>query len=230
VIYKEVIISKRRKIMIINNDVIDKFAQIAKINPQIKISSKEIGVASSDKKAIVYWQWNQDVEKEYGIYDMNNFLNMVKLHNLDDIETVEKTDRIEIKSSNGINNYKFEAQNITSIFLSPPDKETFLSKLTDDPKEFKLSVRDIELLQKQSCVLGSEDMVFEGNTITLTNENDSSSNTYKKVLDSVEEISKSIIMTSMFALMRPLEFTVKIYETAVIFDSGEICYVHVKLK
>jgi len=179
--------------MIINNDVIDKFAQIAKINPQIKISSKEICVSPKDHKVIVYWKWNQDVEKEYGIYDMNNFLNMVKLHNLDDIETVEKVDRIEIKSSNGINNYKFEAQNISSIFEEPPNKETFLSKLTDTPKEFKLSVRDIELLQKQSCVLGSGDMVFEGNTITLTNENDSSSNTYKKVLDSVEGIFNETI-------------------------------------
>lgn len=216
--------------MIINNDVIDKFAQIAKINPQIKISTQEIGVASADKKAIVYWQWKQDVEKEYGIYDMNNFLNMVKLHNLGDISVAEKKDRLEIKSSNGINNYRFEAQNITDIFLSPPTKEVFLGIMSADPKQFSLTTRDIELLQKQSCVLGSDDMVFEGDTITLTNESDSSSNTYKKVLTGVEGISKSVIMTSMFALMRPLEFTVRIHDTAVIFDSGEICYVHVKLK
>jgi hypothetical protein len=215
--------------MKIKQEEIESLTHIAKVNPQIKITSDEIAVVSEGNKCIVYWAWGQEVKRDYGIYDMNNLLNLIKLHDIDSMVINEQQDQLEINSETGKNTYRFEAENLNDIFIVPPNKDKFFKeKLHDMLSEFKLTSNEIEIIQKQSNVLGTPHLTVEADKIRLCDETDSSMNIFEKKIE-IDNVEKSCIMASMFDKMKIIDYTVKVYKTAIVFDSDEFCYVHVKL-
>ena len=218
--------------MNIDQNVLDRLSQIAKVNPQILIRSDEIAVASGDKKCIVYWKWDQTVETMFGIYDMNHFLNVMKLHTIEDVTVTEETTNVKIKSSSGENTYKLEVEDLNDIFKVPPTKNDFFTKrLTDQPAELTMKADLISVIKKQYNVLSCPHLVFEQNEIILNDCNDSSMNTYRKEIVEDKNIARSVILASMFCIMETEDYNVKVFENAVIFENNarDICYVHAKL-
>jgi len=233
--------------MKIDQNIVDNFAYLAKVNPKMVIKSDELAVSAENKHCIVYWSWKQTVDGDsrFGIYDMNGLLNVLKLHDIPNTEIIEENNKMKIESSFGINHYALVNEDIDDIFLKPQPKDVFLTdRVKGDPIKLKMGEKFIQLLQKQISVLGSPHVKFVDNKIQILNQHDSSENTYEKELDVSNIETPHFIDAKLFNGMKVSDYEVTIYDNTIIFESykeitlddgavvtesGELCYAFVLL-
>jgi hypothetical protein len=98
---------------------------------------------------------DEDITKDFGIYDLNQFLNGITIHKSPDLD-FENESYVVIKEGNMRSKYFFADSN---VIISPPDKEI------DLPSEdvcFLLSTQDLDKLKKASAIYDLPDISAVG--------------------------------------------------------------------
>jgi len=224
--------------MQINEQVVENFKNLAQVNPQIKLTSDCIRHASEDKECILYWNWNQTLDKDVPIYDMNYLLRILDMYEnigFDKVICEEETDGLIIKLKDGRmeNTYRYgiEEDEINDIFIQAPTKEDFFSsKLTGDYVSFTITKNDVNILKKQIEINTAPHIILNGNLITITDKTNTSSNKFKMKIDATIE-QESVIPTEKFSVLKNDEYKVDVYTNACVFTSKDdvLTYIIVKL-
>ena len=127
------------------------------------------------KNILVEANITEELPKDFGIYDLNQFLNGLSLHGSPDLDFEKADDYVVIKEGRMRSKYFFADP---SVIVSPPDKEITL------PSEdvcFELTSQQLEKLKKASSVYQLPDIsaIGDGKEVKLVardKKNDSSNN------------------------------------------------------
>ena len=98
---------------------------------------------------------NEEIPKDFGIYDLNQFLNGLSLHQKPDLD-FENTGYVVIKEGRSRSKYFFADPN---VIVTPPDKPI---NLPTEDVEFELSTEQLDKLLKASAVYQLPDLSAVG--------------------------------------------------------------------
>ncbi len=113
-----------------------------------------------------------EIEKEFAIFSLSKFINVLSLFEEPNIEINEKT--LTISSVNGEKKCKYQLTNPEFIkYEKEPDK---YNKMQKDFEGIQLRYSDLSDIIKMADILGSEFIIFEGknnaNFLSIMNSND----------------------------------------------------------
>ena len=154
---------KLREPMKISDKTISLLKNFSNINQSLMFKSgNKIRTISVMKNIFAEATISESIPKNFGIYDLNQFLNGISLH--PDPELVFNSDsHLVIKGGGNTTKYYFADP---SIIVTPPEKTLTLP--TEDVC-FNLSSEQLDKLIKAASVYGLEDIsaIGDGNTINL---------------------------------------------------------------
>ena len=146
---------------------------------------KVLKTVSSQKNILAEVVLDQEIPKNFGVYDLNNFLSVVTLHK--DDPSFEFDDKhVVIVGNNGRSKIKYRFCEPTMIVI-PPDKQ--LSMPTAEI-QFVLDQRDFDWTMRAASILSSPQIAIESDgekvsIVTLDLQNDSA-HTDSLTLDGVD--------------------------------------------
>ena len=154
------------------------------INSNIVFSEgSTVKTMSNAKNILSSADISETFENGFGIYDLNEFLNVIGM--FEDPEFIFNTDMKYVTINQGRQSIKYFFSD-TSI-LTSPSKDI---KMPSTDVEFVLSNEDLNSLRKSSAVLGTTDIVVKGTsgssslTLLSTDIANKTANSYKLDIDS----------------------------------------------
>lgn len=188
----------------------------------------ELSTVSSMKNIVAYSQIEEEIPKDFGIYDLPEFLNVLSL--IDDPELEFTDDFVKITSDNGGTNIRY-AYSSPTVIIAPPEKKI---KMPSGEVSFSLSDSLLKSIIKASNVLNLPDVIIknDGDELIISAENISfpSSNTFSQVLPNAEFDKNAKISfgykTEYFKFM-PNDYDVKISQKLISefsSDNGDLVY------
>ena len=145
--------------MKLTSDTVELLKNFSTINPGIYFKKgKQLSTISPNKNILAEADIEEDISKDFGIYDLNNLLQIISLDKNGVELDLGKTD-IDIKLLEGRSKVKYRFTS-KEMIVTPPDK-----KLTLPSKdvEFDFELNDFQWVMKTSSVLQSPNICIESN-------------------------------------------------------------------
>lgn len=144
--------------MKLSNNTLSVLKNFSAINSGILFKEGNIiSTVSQSKTVLAQVTVEEDFPKEFGIYDLNNFLSVLSLHK-DSPELDFDDSHVVIKFMGGRSKIKYRITDKSMIY-TPPDKQIVLPSV--DVK-FKLNKEDYEWIVRTATVLQSPNISIEG--------------------------------------------------------------------
>lgn len=172
--------------MNISDETLEVLKNFASINPNIVISpGQKIKTISEAKNIMASAEIVEDFPQEFGVYDLNEFLSVMKLVSPAELSFDDKFTTI---SSNGDNRSKIKYYFSELAILTTPQKDI---SMPDCEFGISLSESVLDQIRKAAAVLGHSELVLSGDngivTATVLDERDSTANTFSMELDGGNE-------------------------------------------
>jgi hypothetical protein len=208
----------------------DVLKSLASINDQVYFKSDELGIASNDKQMLAYYDYGitidmPDESDGFGVFNLNEFLSLLDTYKNPTIK--EGTDHLLISEDKSKNKFKYTAKNCISV---PPSKKMIFegdeetpAKIEPAQASFELSKEMLGLIIKQSTILKSPHIKFEGNTIQCTDIDNSSVNTFTFEIPGLEEdsIPKCVVSAEKFQKLISDGYDVAVNDKTVVFKNED---------
>jgi hypothetical protein len=127
----------------------------------------------------------EDLPKDFGIYDLNQFLNGLGLHNNPELD-FEDDSYVIIKEGRSRSKYFFADPN---VIITPPDKSI---ELPSEDVTFQLSTDQLDKLLKAAAIYQSPDLSVIGENgvvkILIRDKKNETSNTFAETVGETESI------------------------------------------
>jgi hypothetical protein len=142
------------KIMKLSADTVNVLKNFASINSGIEFKKGKTLTTISSNKAVLGKATLQDqIEDDFCIYDLNQFLSVYSINDSTELEFDEQN--IIFKSGKSKIKYRKAAKN---LIVSAPDKTL---AIPSKDAEFTLSEEDYKAIMKSASILESEHIIFE---------------------------------------------------------------------
>ena len=169
--------------MKLSNETIDVLKNFSSINQNLLVKEgSKLRTMSTMKNILAEVDVTETMPREFGIYDLTEFLGVLTLAQDPEIEF----DNESYLTVNGGSTKISYFYSDPSILVTPPD--TFNEPETD--VEFTVTKNSMSKVQKASAVMQLPDIVFtgtmEGITMTVTDKKNSTSNTFQESFDNSE--------------------------------------------
>ena len=126
---------------------------------------------------------NEELPKDFGIYDLNQFLNGLSLHNNPDLDFTNQG-HVVIREGKSRTKYFFADPN---VIVTPPDKEI---TLTSEDVSFELSTSQLDKLLKAAAIYQLPDLAVIGEAgvvkIVVRDKKNDTSNDFSIVVGETE--------------------------------------------
>ena len=126
----------------------------------------------------------EDLPKDFGIYDLNQFLNGLALHNNPELD-FEDDSYVIIKEGRSRSKYFFADPN---VIITPPEKSI---TLPDESVSFELSTDQLDKLLKAAAIYQSPDLSVIGDSgvvkILIRDKKNETSNTFAVVVGETDK-------------------------------------------
>ena len=126
----------------------------------------------------------EDLPKDFGIYDLNQFLNGLALHNNPELD-FEDESYVIIKEGRSRSKYFFADPN---VIITPPDKSI---ELPSEDVTFELSTEQLDKLLKAAAIYQSPDLSVIGENgvvkILIRDKKNETSNTFAVVVGETDK-------------------------------------------
>lgn len=171
--------------MKLSDETIGVLKNFATINPNIVVNRGFVLKTISEAKNILAEaKVGEDFPREFGIYDLNEFLSVLGMFDEPELEFSEDGNSVQIiGEGNQSVKYFFSDKSI----LTTPQKDVTMPKTE---VSFSLSEAQLNQLRKASGALGATDVVIKGEadesyvTVVVTDIKDATSNSFDMRLDS----------------------------------------------
>ena len=154
-----------------------------------------ISTMAETKTILATANLNETFEKEFGLYDLNEFLSAMSM--FDDPELNFADDNLSVSIKQGNRSVKYFLSDTTT--LTSPSKPVVMPSTE---VQFTLSADEIASIRKASSALGASDMIITKDSessvkITVANSNDNTSNQYNVQVSAsqVPEVDFSLILS-----------------------------------
>jgi len=142
------------KIMKLSTDTVNVLKNFASINSGIEFKKgKVLSTMSSNKTVLAKATLQDQIEDDFCIYDLNQFLSVYSINDGTELEFDEQN--VIFKSGKSKLKYRKAAKN---LIVAAPDKTL---SLPSKDAEFSLSEEDYKSIMKSAAILESEHIVFE---------------------------------------------------------------------
>lgn len=173
--------------MNVTDQTINILKNFASINPNLVFNpGNTVKTISEAKTILAKVNITEDIPQTFGIYDLNEFLNVIGMFDEPVLlfDDAGKSAKIADAKRRQSVNYFFSDQ---SILTAAPDKDI---QMNDVKVKFVLSAEQLSQLKRASSTLGVSDMVISnesGNTVVkVTDMSDVTSNSYELEIADVE--------------------------------------------
>lgn len=172
-------------------------ANFSTINQSIVLKpGKTLATISNAKTILAKADIEDTLEEEFGIYDLNQFLNVLGLFEQPSLDIGDKT--VKISEGDEVVNY---VKTEPSLIAVPPEEIKFPA---GDVK-FKVTADELKKLIKTAALLGSPEIVVEGDReniyIGAQNIKNSGDNVYRFKIDETPHEFKMIFKTENMKMM-----------------------------
>ena len=165
--------------MNLSKETLEVLTNFASINPNILISpGQQLKTISEAKNILATAEIIEDFPLEFGIYDLNEFLNVLNI--VDDPTLNFEKENVVIKNDSSRVNYFYSSSEI----ITSPTKEVTMP----DP-EFSINISEEHLskVRKAAAVLGHTELAICGNNgaihLEVLDTNDATANKFTMVLE-----------------------------------------------
>lgn len=146
--------------MKLSRDTLARFKNFASINGNLLLKpGNAISTISAQKNIMASTTVTETFDKEFGIYDLSEFLGALSLFNDPELTFEEKYVLVK------------EGSNSIKYFAADPSVLVVANKQIEFPKsdiDFTLTQDDLAMIQRTSSVLRGEDLAIVGNGTTLS--------------------------------------------------------------
>ena len=148
--------------MKLSTDTVNVLKNFASINSGIEFKKGKVLTTISTNKTVLAKATLQDeIEDDFCIYDLNQFLSVYSINDSADLEFDDQN--VIFKSGKSKIKYRKAAKN---LIVSAPDKTL---SLPSKDAEFTLSEEDYKAIMKSAAILDSEHIGQDGNPTSHTN-------------------------------------------------------------
>lgn len=170
--------------MNLSQDTVGILKNFASINPNIVMRvGNTVKTISEAKNILAQADISEDIPVEFGIYDLNEFLNVVSLFE-EPVLQFQDTKKVRIADGRFKQsvNYHFSDPTI----LTTPQKDIAMPSIE---VSFDLTEQQMSSLRRAASTLGVSDVIIEGTssgvTISVADLKDPTSNNYQLVIENV---------------------------------------------
>jgi hypothetical protein len=165
---------------VISDDTINVLKNFATINPNLVFTpGQKVKTISESKTILAQADITEDMPKEFGVYDLNEFLSV---YNLVDTPTLTFEDKSIL--INGANNQVVRYFYSEIEILTTPQKDI---QMPDAELGFTLTDEILNQIRKAAAVLGHTELSLDGDngviTASVVDTKDSTSNSFSYELD-----------------------------------------------
>lgn len=158
----------------------------AGINSNILLKQgNKLGTISAQKNVMAETSVGESFPKDFGIYDLNEFLGAMSLFEDPDLDFTDKY--VTIKE--GSNSIKFFAAD-ASVLVAPQKAITF----PESDIDFKLTEKNMQMIQRTASVLRATDVSFVGDgtnlTIVVGDKKNATGNSYEVAVGTTDKTFK----------------------------------------
>ena len=188
--------------MKLSADTVNVLKNFASINSGIEFKKgKTLSTMSSNKTVLAKATLQDQIEDDFCIYDLNQFLSVYSINDGTELEFDEQN--VIFKSGKSKLKYRKAAKN---LIVSAPDKTL---SLPSKDAEFSLSEEDYKSIMKAAAILESEHLVFESDggkiyatTCTIgTDGNPTSHSNSIEVGDGSQDSFKAVFLRDNFKMI-----------------------------
>lgn len=179
---------------------------------------KTLRTVSSGKNILAKASIPDEIESEFGIYDLNEFLSVISLYK-DDIDVQFDSKNLVISGLKGRSSTTYRTCEPTMI-QTPPDKEL---QMPDAEITFDLSSEDFKWIMDSANVLGSPQIaaMSDGTTVSICTIDLANDSAHKQSLDLDVEGSgnkyKMVFKTENLSKLLPGTYEVKISSKGIAY-------------
>ncbi len=172
--------------MKLSKETVAVIKNFAGINSNILLKAgNKVGTISAQKNVMAETSVSESFPKEFGIYDLNEFLGAMSLFEDPDLDFQDKF--VTIKE--GSNSIKFFAADAT-VLVAPTKSITF----PDSDIDFKLTEKNLQMIQRTASVLRATDVSVVGDgtnvSIVVGDKKNATGNSYEVVVGSTDKSFK----------------------------------------
>ncbi len=146
---------------------------------------KKLRTISVMKNILAEVEVNEDFPKDFGIYDLNQFLNGLSLHQSPELD-IENDSYMVIREGKMRSKYFFADPN---VIISPPEKDIVL---TSEEISFNLNTQQLDKLLKASAVYQLPDLSVVGENgvvkLVVSDRKNDTSNDFSIIVGETENI------------------------------------------
>lgn len=146
---------------------------------------KKLRTISVMKNILAEVEVNEDFPKDFGIYDLNQFLNGLSLHQSPELD-IENDSYMVIREGKMRSKYFFADPN---VIISPPEKDIIL---TSEEISFNLNTQQLDKLLKASAVYQLPDLSVVGENgvvkLVVSDRKNDTSNDFSIIVGETENI------------------------------------------
>lgn len=146
---------------------------------------KKLRTISVMKNILAEVEVNEDFPKDFGIYDLNQFLNGLSLHQSPELD-IENDSYMVIREGKMRSKYFFADPN---VIITPPDKDIIL---TSEEISFDLNTQQLDKLLKASAVYQLPDLSVVGENgvvkLVVSDRKNDTSNDFSIIVGETENI------------------------------------------
>jgi hypothetical protein len=146
---------------------------------------KKLRTISVMKNILAEVEVNEDFPKDFGIYDLNQFLNGLSLHQSPELD-IENDSYMVIREGKMRSKYFFADPN---VIISPPEKDIIL---TSEEISFDLNTQQLDKLLKASAVYQLPDLSVVGENgvvkLVVSDRKNDTSNDFSIIVGETENI------------------------------------------
>jgi hypothetical protein len=194
----------------------------AAINSNILLKEgNKLGTISAQKNVMAETSVGESFPKEFGIYDLNEFLGAMSLFEDPELDFSDKY--VTIKE--GTNSIKFFAAD-ASVLVAPSKSITF----PDSDIDFKLTEKNLQMIQRTASVLRATDVSFVGDgsnlSIVVGDKKNATGNSYVVVVGDTDKNFKVNLKVENLKML-PGEYDVSISNKKISrfkSSSGDLVY------
>lgn len=197
--------------MKLSNNTLSVLKNFGVINQGILFKQgKTVRTVSPQKNILAEANIEEKFSKEFGIYDLNNFLSVVSLHKDDPSFDFGEKD-VAIVGNNGRSKIKYRFCD-PSMLIIPPEKNI---TLPNPEIEFELSVDDFDWIMRAAAVLSSPQIAVEsdGKTmsiVTLDLQNDSANTDSLEISEGDGSVYRMVFKTENISKLMRGSYNIKI--------------------
>jgi hypothetical protein len=172
--------------MKLTNETINVLKNFSTINQNLVIKEgSSISTMSAMKNIIAKATVEEKFEKEFAIYDLNEFLSALSLFTNPNLDF---NDNYVVMTEDGSNGKKLKYWYSDPSVVTSPTKEV---TMPSTEIEFNLSSDTLSEVTKAAAVIGVPDMVLESGELRVTDKKNDTANSYSTVVIDNNDITES---------------------------------------